>query len=173
MVRLRKIITLVTAIVVCQLAGMVGALFTVPAVGGWYASLNKPALNPPGWVFGPVWTLLYFLMGLALYLVWVNQSTAETALPTVRAELSPPLARRKAVIIFFVQLALNAFWSIIFFGLHSPGWALVEIIMLWLAIVATIFYFAKISRLAAWLFALYMAWVTFAVYLNFAIWMVN
>ncbi len=159
--RIRHFFKLVIAVGVSLGAGVVGSVFTAPAVqSGWYLELAKPALNPPAWVFGPVWTALYILMGVSVWLVWVNASAA-------------PAARRRALIIFDIQLLLNIFWSIIFFGLHSPGIALIEIVLLWLAILATIIAFAKISRPAAWLLAPYIAWVSFAIYLNYTIWYLN
>ena len=148
---------LIIAIVVSELAGVIGAIFTTPAVQSmWYATLAKPALNPPAWVFGPVWTTLYALMGVAVWLVWKDEKVA-------------PRRRRGATGIFVIQLMLNTLWSIIFFGLHSPGGALVEIVFLWLAILATIIAFAKISKPAAWLLVPYILWVSFAMYLNYAI----
>ena len=150
----------IIAIAVSELAGIIGSVFTAPAISsGWYASLVTPTLNPPAWVFGPVWTILFALMGIAAFLVW-------------KKGLATPGIKR-ALIIFDVQLGLNALWSIIFFGLHSPGVAFVEIIFLWLAILATIITFAKISKSAAWLLVPYILWVSFAGYLNFSIWMLN
>lgn len=152
---------LVIAIAVSEGAGLIGAAFTAPAIqSGWYAGLVKPALNPPSWVFGPVWTTLYALMGVSLWLVWIKA-------------VAEPQARRRALLAFFIQLFLNAIWSIIFFGLHSPGWALVDLVLLWLAIVWTTVIFYKISRPAAYLLAPYLLWVSFASYLNYSIWMLN
>jgi tryptophan-rich sensory protein len=158
---MKNIFKLVIAIGVAEVAGFIGTFFTAPAIQSrWYASLAKPQLSPPNWVFGPVWTTLFALMGVALWLVWIDRSAA-------------PKARRRAVAIFFVQLALNALWSMIFFGFRSPGGATVEIILLWLAILATMVTLAKISKPAAWLLVPYILWVSFAVYLNFSIWMLN
>lgn len=150
---------LIIAIVVSELAGIIGSVFTTPSIAGWYAGIVKPALNPPAWVFGPVWTTLFALMGIAAFLVWKKG-----------------LDRRDVKIalgIFFGQLVLNTLWSIIFFGLHSPGGALIEIVFLWLAILATIIAFAKISKPAAWLLVPYILWVSFAGYLNFSTWQLN
>ncbi|MBI2458921.1 MAG: tryptophan-rich sensory protein, partial [Parcubacteria group bacterium] len=130
---------LIIAIVVSGLAGIIGSVFTTPSIAGWYAGIVKPALNPPAWVFGPVWTTLFALMGISLFLVWKSD-------PSVA-----PKERRRGMILFFIQLVLNTLWSIIFFGLHSPGGSLIEIVFLWLAILATIIAFAKISKPAAWL----------------------
>lgn len=150
---------LIIAVVVSELAGVIGSIFTVSAIPTWYATLAKPALNPPSWLFGPIWTTLYLLMGIAAFLVWRKGWNSKG----VKAALS----------LFAVQLILNAVWSIIFFGLHSPAWALIEIMAMWIAIVATIAAFAKISRPAAWLLMPYIAWVSFALYLNYAIWRLN
>lgn len=150
---------LVIGIGVSELAGILGAIFTTPSITGWYATLAKPEFSPPNWIFGPVWTTLYALMGIAAFLVWKKG-----------------LDRRDvkiALCIFVGQLVLNMLWSIIFFGLRSPGGALIEIIFLWLAILSTIVIFAKISQLATWLLLPYILWVSFAAYLNYSIWMLN
>lgn len=147
---------LIIAIGISELAGIIGSVFTMPSVTSWYVGIAKPAFNPPAWVFGPVWTTLFALMGIAAFLVWRKG-----------------LKRRDVKIvlgIFIGQLVLNTLWSIIFFGLHSPGGALVEIAFLWLAIVATIITFARVSKPAAWILAPYILWVSFAAYLNYAIW---
>lgn len=150
---------LVIAIAVSEMAGVIGAIFTTPSIAGWYAGIVKPALNPPAWVFGPVWTTLFALMGISAFLIWKKGLDRNDV--------------KIAFGIFMGQLALNMLWSIIFFGLHSPGGALIEIIFLWLAILATIIAFSKISKLAAWLLVPYILWVSFASYLNFAIWTLN
>jgi len=150
---------LIIAIVVSELAGIIGSIFTVSAIPNWYAGLVKPALNPPSWIFGPVWTLLYALMGIAAFLIWKNGLEKKE----VKAALG----------VFGIQLFLNAIWSIIFFGLYSPGWALVDIVVLWLAIVWTMVMFYKISRPAAYLLVPYLLWVSFASYLNYSVWVLN
>src|SRR3989339_1021525 len=150
---------LIIAIVVSELAGIIGSVFTTQSISGWYADIVKPALNPPAWVFGPVWTTLFVLMGISAFLIWEKG-----------------LGRRDVKIalgIFIGQLVLNTLWSIIFFGLHSPGGAFIEIILLWFAIVTTIIVFAQISKVAAWLLGPYILWVSFAGYLNFSIWTLN
>jgi tryptophan-rich sensory protein len=150
---------LIIAIIVSNFAGFIGSAFTAPAIAGWYAGIVKPDINPPSWVFGPVWTTLFILMGISAFLIWKKGSD--------RREV------RIALGVFVGQLVLNTFWSIIFFGLQSPGGALIEIFFLWFAILATIIVFAKISKPAAWLLAPYILWVSFAGYLNYAIWMLN
>lgn len=150
---------LVTAIFLCELSGVIGSLFTTPSIPTWYASLAKPELAPPNWVFGPVWTTLFALMGIAAFLVWKKGLDRKDV--------------KIALAIFIGQLILNLLWSIIFFGLHSPGVAFLEIIVLWLAILASIVAFARISKAAAWLLIPYIAWVSFAAYLNYSIYALN
>ncbi|MBI2108677.1 MAG: tryptophan-rich sensory protein [Parcubacteria group bacterium] len=150
---------LVIAIAVSEAAGIIGSVFTVSAIPTWYAGLVKPALNPPSWVFGPVWTILYALMGIAAFWVW--------RMGWERKEIKMALG------VFGIQLFLNAIWSIIFFGLHSSTWALVDIILLWFAIVWTMVVFYKISKPAAYLLIPYLLWVSFASYLNYSIWLLN
>lgn len=162
--RIHDSFKLVLSIAVPLSAGAIGSVFTMPSIPTWYAGIVKPALNPPAWVFGPVWTTLFVLMGIAAFLVW---SSYEKASKDKKKRIKIALA------LFGFQLILNALWSIIFFSLRSPGGALVEVVFLWLAILATIIAFAKISRPAAWLLAPYILWVSFAMYLNFSIWMLN
>lgn len=150
---------LIIAITIPLLIGFIGGGFTASEIPGWYAKLNKPGWQPPNWLFGPVWTALYILMGIALYLVW-------------KADVSSS-KKQTAIILFAVQLILNFFWSIIFFNQHQIGWALVEIIVLWLFILLTIFSFSKINNTAAWLLVPYISWVSFATILNYAIWKLN
>lgn len=149
---------LIISLIIPQLAGGLGSFFTIGSVKDWYPVLEKPALNPSAWIFGPVWTTLFLLMGFALYLVWTSESRK---------------SKRLAYSAFGIQMVLNALWSIIFFGLHSPGGALVEVVFLWLAILATIIAFAKISKPAAWLLVPYITWVSFAMYLNYSIYALN
>jgi len=128
----------------------VGSIFTTSAIPGWYATLQKPSFSPPNFLFAPVWTTLYILMGISLALI-LNKKN------------------KTAIIFFVVQLVLNSLWSILFFGLKSPKLAFVEIIFLWLAILITILKFFKISKLAGWLFVPYLLWVSFASFLNLTI----
>jgi translocator protein len=153
-------IKLFIAVVVPLLVGGLSGFFTTGGVNGWYAAANKPSFNPPNWIFAPVWTTLYILMGIALYLVW-KSTHAITAV------------KQTAIILFVVQLMLNFFWSIIFFKLQLTGWALVEIIAMWVAILLTILWFRKISSTAAWLLVPYICWVSFATVLNYSIWRLN
>lgn len=149
---------------VAGLAGWVVLCFLAPALGaftgpdGWYASLHKPSWNPPGWVFGPVWTLLYTMMAVAAWLVWRRGGLRQQRWP---------------LSLFLAQLVLNAAWTPLFFGLHRPGLALVDIVLLWLALVATITAFRRVHRGAGWLLVPYLAWVSFAAVLNFVLWRMN
>lgn len=161
---LNKPAKLVISLIVSLAAGAIGSVFTAGSVDTWYQTLAKPTLNPPSWVFGPVWTVLYILIGIALFLIWqkVENSFYKNNKKT-----------KTALRAFAVQLFLNTTWSIIFFGLQNPGAALVNIILLWLAIVWTMFTFHKVSKPAAWLLTPYILWVSFATYLNYSIWLLN
>jgi len=145
-------------LVLCFAVAGVGGMWTASSVGPWYQALQKPPFNPPGWVFGPVWTVLYAMMAVAAWLVWRKAGFAGAAVPLA---------------VFAVQLALNLAWSGLFFGLRQLGWAFADIVLLWFAIAATIAAFACVSAPAAWLIAPYLAWVSFASLLNFRIWTLN
>lgn len=172
---------LIIAIIVSELAGIIGSVFTTPSIVGWYAGIVKPALNPPAWIFGPVWTTLFALMGISAWLVWKRLDSRFRLPRLMRVKAGGNDKEgggndRKikiALSLFLGQLVLNTLWSIIFFGLHSPGGALFEMIFLWLAILTTITAFAKISKPAAWLLVPYILWVSFAGYLNYLIWILN
>jgi len=143
--------------------GIIGSLFSVSEIPTWYMSLLKPPLNPPNWIFGPVWTTLYVLMAVAALLVWrVGVQTSSRAADV-----------RTALWIFFVQLVLNTSWSVVFFGAHSPLGALFIIIAMAVAIYWTTVLFARLSWRAALLLVPYLCWVLFASYLNLGIWWLN
>ncbi len=144
---------------IAQAAGLVGSIFTAQSVATWYATLERPLLAPPNWVFGPVWITLYALMGLAAWLVWEKRHTH-------------PLART-ALIVYGAQLLLNAGWSFLFFGLQMPSIAFVELVVLAVFIVATIVVFWRVHKVAGLLLLPYLLWVLFAGYLNYGIWMLN
>ena len=150
---------LIASVVICQLAGVIGSLFTTPAIPTWYATLRKPSFTPPNWIFSPVWIALFVLMGIAAFLVW-NKGLSDQK---VKIALS----------IFALQLILNVLWSVMFFGLRSPLAGLIEIAVLWMAILLTIFYFFKVSHVAGILLIPYFLWVSFAAVLNFSIWRLN
>lgn len=139
--------------------GAIAGLFTRPEIDGWYQTIEKPSWQPPNWVFGPVWTTLYILMGIAMYLVWRSDAPAKQ--------------KRAAVVLWIVQLVFNFFWSFIFFRQHQIDWALGEIIVLWFFILLTIFSFARINKLAAWLMVPYISWVSFATILTYTIYQLN
>jgi translocator protein len=146
-------------VAIAQAAGLIGALATSAGDGSWYAQLEKPAFNPPSWVFGPVWTALYILMGTAAFLVWERRGQVPGAI--------------RALGIYGGQLILNLMWSLVFFGLESPLLGLIVIAALIVAIVATMIVFWPISRLASLLLVPYLGWVAFATVLNVAIWVLN
>lgn len=154
-----KIVNLIISVCVCQLAGLIGSLATFSAIPTWFVTLKKPSFSPPNWLFGPVWTILYTLMGVSLFLVWQKRGTDKMVWP--------------AIIIFLVHLGVNALWSIIFFGLKNPGWAFLEIIVLWLMIVISMILFYRIDKVACWLLLPYLLWVSFASVLNYSIWKLN
>jgi tryptophan-rich sensory protein len=153
-----QITVLSLLVILCLGAGGIGAWATTSEIQTWYRTIDKPSWNPPDAVFGPVWTVLYLLMATAAWLVWRS------------GELS---ATRIALGWFAVQLVLNTLWSFLFFGMHQPGWAFAELLLLWLVIAATAAQFFSHSRPAGWLMMPYLAWVTFAGALNFAIWQLN
>lgn len=148
-----KILRLVFSLLLPLLAGGVAGIFTASAIPEWYSTLHPPSFNPPNQVFGPVWTLLYLLMGISCYRIWI---------------LPPSAARQQALLIYFLQLTLNFFWSFIFFYFRALGWALLEIIVLWITIVLMIRAFYPLDQRAALLQIPYLLWVTFATVLNAA-----
>ena len=151
-------IRLIASLIICQLAGFVGAVFTTPAIPGWYAALEKPTINPPNWIFSPVWIFLYLLMGITLYILWQN-------LPKPEARI--------ALVFFAIQMVLNILWSVIFFGLKLPMVAFLEIIILWVFILLTMIKSSKVSRTSVYLLLPYILWVNFAAVLNFFLWRLN
>ena len=155
---MNKTAKLIISIALPVAIGGLSGFFTTTGLGSWYQTINKPSWNPPGWIFGPVWTTLYVLMGIALYQVWRSPDSK---------------ARKTALLLFAIQLILNFFWSIIFFNQQNIGGALVEIIVLWVFILFTIFAFARINKLAAWLLVPYISWVSFASILTYTIWKLN
>ncbi len=148
-------VALIIAIAVCEIAGAIGGLFTAMSVTTWYRTLAKPTLTPPDWLFAPVWTALYALMGVAAWLVWRSEAERE--------------AVKLALVVFGAQLVLNIMWSAVFFGLQTPALAFAEIVVLWAAVLAATAEFFRISRAAGVLMLPYLLWVTFAAVLNFEI----
>ena len=149
---------LFVSLVVCQMAGIIGSIFTTPAIPVWYASLQKPSFAPPNWLFAPVWTFLFLLMGITLYLIW---------------QAYPKKEAKSALLFFLIQLGLNILWSVIFFGLKSPMIAFIEIVVLWLAILVAMIKSFRVSQVAGYLIMPYILWVNFAAVLNFFLWRLN
>jgi translocator protein len=154
---MNKIWKLVISLIIPFFASVIGGFFTASSVSTWYVTLNKPFFNPPSWVFGPMWTFLYFLMGISLYFVWINKAKN----------------KKSAFTIFGIQMFLNAVWSVLFFGFQNPLFAFIEIILLWFAILFMIIYFYRINKTSAYLLIPYILWVSFAAVLNFSIFILN
>lgn len=150
---------LVACVALCEGAGLLGSIFTMQSITTWYAGLEKPWFTPPSWLFGPAWTTLYAMMGLSLFIVWNHHLEYGRS--------------GNAISLFCVQLALNILWSYLFFGLRLPFIAFVDILILWTTILFMVFSSWKLSRIAAFLFVPYLAWVSFASLLNFYIWKLN
>ncbi len=156
---MKNFLKLLVSILIPLIVGGIGSFFTMPNIDFWYEYLNKPFLSPPNWIFGPVWTTLYVLMGISAFLIWRNGLDKKDV--------------KKALAIFIFQLFLNSLWSVIFFGFQDPMTAFVGIISLWCAIMATIISFYKVSKIAGLILIPYILWVSFASYLNLMIWILN
>ena len=157
--KIKNILKLIIAIAICQLIGNIGTIFTISAISTWYVTLQKPSFTPPNWLFGPVWTTLFTLIGISLYLVW-NKGLENKNV-------------KSSIFIFFLQLVLNVFWSFLFFGLKFPFYAFIEIIILWIAIAVTIFKFYNVSKKAGLIIIPYLVWVSVALALNYYVWILN
>jgi len=155
---MNKIIKLFAAVIICEGVGFLGTIFTLPSIPTWYAALNKAPFNPPPWIFGPVWTILYFLMGVSIFLILQKKLKKQ---------------RTFLVTLFAVQLFLNFLWSVIFFGWHLPQVALLELCLLWISIALLIIDFWKVSKWAAILLVPYLCWVSFASVLNLFVALLN
>ncbi len=156
---MKDIAKLLISIIICQAAGFIGSLFTTPNIPTWYATLKKPGFAPPNWLFAPAWTILFLLIGIALYLVWRQGWN------------NPPV--KSAMIIFIVHLVVNILWSVVFFGLKSPLAGFFVIVTLWFLILLTIIYFTNVSKTAGILLIPYIVWVSFASVLNFMLYKLN
>ncbi len=154
---LKNFLKIIACLIIPQLAGLIGSLFTTPHITTWYATLNRPSIAPPNWVFGPVWTFLFLLMGISL-------------IPIIKSKIQH---KEIAYIVFGTQLILNILWSVFFFGLQNPGLALFEIIFLWFVILMNILIFYKINKWAGLLLIPYWLWVSFAIALNYSFWILN
>lgn len=150
-----NILKLALSIGVCFLVAFIGSVFTLSSISTWYAVLNKPFFSPPNWIFGPVWTILYFMMGVSLHIVWSKNLKGKK--------------KDEAIKIFIFQLIINLLWSLVFFGFHQPLLAFITIIVLWFSIFKTIKSFYEISKVSAYLLIPYILWVSFASILNLAI----
>jgi translocator protein len=157
--RISNSFKLIISLALPQTAGLFGSIFTVSAISSWYAALEKSALSPPNWAFGPVWVTLYLLIGISAYLVWKKADEDKRV--------------KNAMRIFWIHLALNASWTPVFFWLQNAGLALVNILILWVLILVLIIKFYKISRFASYLLIPYIIWVIIASYLNYFIWLLN
>ena len=157
--KLKDIFKLLISIVACQCAGLIGSIFSITAIPTWYAALQKPPFTPPNWLFAPAWITLYLLMGISAFIIW------RRGLESRRIKV--------ALLVFLIQLDLNALWSVTFFGLQSPLYGVIVIVALWIAILFTILRFFKISTPAGALLLPYILWVSFATALNVSIWMLN
>ncbi len=154
---------IIIMIIVAELAGIIGSIFTAPAIGAWYAVLNKPSWTPPNWLFAPVWIMLYALVGIAAALVWNSKAKDRKKIRM----------KHDAMKIYFGQIGLNVLWSLLFFGLHSLLFSFIEIMVLWAFVAVTIFMFHRVSRRAALLLAPYIAWITIAAALNLSVLLLN
>lgn len=159
-IQMNKITKILTVVVTCLAIGYFSSIVTRSSIETWYPTLVKPSFNPPNWVFAPVWSMLFIMMGVAAGLVWDRMDSDKGTV-------------KKALVLFAIQLGLNALWSYLFFGLMNPMLALLEIVVLWLMIYETYIQFAKINKIAGYLFLPYLAWVSFATVLNGSIWWLN
>lgn len=157
---MKSVYKLILSVTFPVMVGWISSYFTASSVKTWFVTLQKPSYNPPSWVFAPVWTTLYILMGIAFFLVW-------------KSNVLTPGIKIKATTFYIVQLILNFCWSVIFFYARQPGWAFSEILILLLMIIITTFYFYKIKKSAGWLMIPYILWVGFATILNYSIWQLN
>ena len=150
---------LIASIILVWVVGVSGSLFTASSVNSWYSYIVKPSFTPPSWLIGPVWTILYIMIGVSLFLVWTTKASKKV--------------KKKAYWIFGVQIVLNAMWSVAFFGAQNPGLAFIVIALLWISIILNIIEFYKIKKSAGYLLVPYFLWVSFASVLNLAIWILN
>ncbi|MFA6269098.1 MAG: TspO/MBR family protein [archaeon] len=157
----KKAITLVGFVLLCEIVGAIGSIFTVPNISTWYYALIKPFFSPPNWLFGPVWTILFLLMGVGLYLVWETKQKKYSK------------QRKTAINWFIVQFGFNLLWSYLFFGLRNPTFGFIGVLFLWVSIAITISKFYKVNPKAAYLLVPYILWVSFATILNYSIMVLN
>jgi translocator protein len=158
---IKKVLKLIFFVILCEIIGASGSIFTIPNIPIWYVNLAKPFFSPPNWIFAPVWTTLFLLMGISLYIIWENK------------EKNLLKIKKLAISWFSVQFAFNVLWSYLFFGLRNPFYGFIGIIFLWFSIILTIIYFYRINKKAAYLLVPYLLWVSFASILNFSIMLLN
>ena len=156
---MKPIFKLIISVFIPLTIGAVSGFFTASSVKDWFVTLNKPSFNPPSWLFAPVWTILYIMMGISFYIIWKSHAKLDK--------------RYTGYTYYWIQLALNFLWSFLFFYYRRPDLALIDIILLFIMIASTVFSFRKVSKTAAWLLAPYLCWVAFATALNFEIWRLN
>ncbi len=154
-----KLKPFITSLIICFLPGIIGSFATASSVNSWYLTINRPTFTPPGWLFGPVWTALYLMQGISLYLLTITKGDA--------------VSKLIATIFFYFQLCLNLLWSIFFFGLKNPLLALIEIGLLVITVIFTIIASYRISKTAGWLLVPYLVWISFASFLNYTIYRLN
>lgn len=157
---MQKLVRIALVVTTCLLVGFLSSIVTRESITTWYPIINKPVFNPPNWIFAPVWTSIFIMIGVAGGIIWNKLESNEKAV-------------KKAFGFFVIQLGLNALWSYLFFGLHNPLLALIEIVLLWLMIFETYNQFKRIDKIAGYLFIPYIAWVSFATILNGSIWWLN
>lgn len=160
--KIKQIVQLVLSIALCQTAGLLGSIFTIGGIDSWYQGLAKPFFNPPGWVFGPVWIMLYTLMGVAFYLLWGRTQ-----------KLRKRHESKNLVFLFLIHLVFNAIWSPIFFGMHQIGFAFIIIIAMVGSLIYIMYKVWSIDRRISYILMPYLAWISFASILNLAIWILN
>ncbi len=158
---------LIFFVILCEIIGSIGAIFTTPNIPTWYATLTKPFFSPPNFLFAPVWTTLFLLMGISLYIVWNKKENLKKKGKKLN------LQRKIALWLFGIQFALNVLWSYLFFGLRNPLFGFIGIVALWLSIIVTIVYFYKVDKKSAYLLMPYILWVSFAMLLNYFVMILN
>jgi tryptophan-rich sensory protein len=178
----KNLVKFFTSIIICETAGIIGSFFTISAINSWYRGLEKPFFNPPNWIFGPVWTILYILIGISLFLVWTKNWEPKNAIEKIESKKINKFSKKfytgewkkaNIILIFYIQLFLNILWSQVFFGAQLIGGGFFVLLMLWVSIVFMIINFYRVYKATFWLLLPYIVWVSFAGILNFSIWILN
>ncbi len=173
---MKKILLPMGFILACLVAGFIGSIFTTPAIPEWYAGLTRPSFSPPNWLFAPVWTTLYVLIGIAGYLIFDSKNKVEEKSKKEKGNKwidKFAIAKKDVMFVFWFQLVLNTTWSVLFFGMRNPLFALFEIVLLWATILVLIITGYRYSKVASFLLIPYLLWVSFASVLSGAIWYLN